>query len=345
MVICRNCRSSLSNGTRFCSICGYKISELPIAPLFHENISSNAPAIWREDEMEQLVDSLSEWDDASPTDPSLLPVHGDHHQPVSTHREHQKTQPLDFLPTHGTHQKTQPMDPLQPLPTHSTHQKNQPMHLIHPQPQEIHAAHRLPVAGHPRQLKEGQSGRRSSYQIIAILLLLVVSLVAITFLFVSSKRNSSDSATTSIIANATLVTSGKAIPGQTLQVVGNHFPPSQTVLVTLDDRPLVKNEAIADTWHSSAMRLVSLSSANVRGTPIAIHADGTFTIVIHIAPDWKVGSTHHLSIYNQQGKELKSLNLPIKADQLTRQQIIHETAGKHTHLITVPPNMLIHRPG
>jgi hypothetical protein len=195
------------------------------------------------------------------------------------------------------------------------------MNLTQLQPQGMYNVHEQSLADHPKYLKKVQSRRRVSYRIIPILLLLVVSLVVGTLFFVSFDRSSNNNVTTTIISNATLVTSGKAIPGQKLQVVGNHFPPSQTVLVTLDDQPLVKHEATTYTPHLSALSLsiVSLPSANVSGTPISIHADGTFTVVIHIGTNWKVGSTHHLSVYNQQGKELKSLNLRIEADQLMEQ--------------------------
>jgi hypothetical protein len=302
----------------------------------------------RGEEMEQPVDPLAEWDDASPTDPSLHSVHGDYHQSVSTYRERQQTQPLDFLepqPTHRPHQKTQPMDLLGPQPTYRMHPKTQPMDLTHLQLQGMHAAYEQSVAGHPRQVRKAHSGRRPSYQVIAISSLLVVSLVAITFLFVSSKRNPSN---TTVISNATLVTSGKAIPGQTLQVVGKHFPPRQTVLITLDNQPLVKNKVTAYTSHVFAMSLSmgSLLSVDISGTPIPIHADGTFTVVIHIDAHWKAGSTHYLSVYNQQGKELKSLNLPIEAAQLTGQgqQAIYMIFRPCTYLTTVIPNAIVHRP-
>jgi hypothetical protein len=120
-------------------------------------------------------------------------------------------------------------------------------------------------------------------------------------------------------SNATLVTSGKAIPGQTLQVVGNHFTPGQTVFVTIDGQPLASNGAIVDIWHSSALSLVvvSRSSANRSGTPVNVHTDGTFTVAVHIDIHWIAGSTHHLSVDNQQGKELKSLNFVVETNQST----------------------------
>jgi len=329
MVICRNCRSSLPDGTKFCRICGYKISELPIAPFSDENVFSNAPATWSNEEIEQPADMCSEWDDASPTDPSLL-VHGDH-QPLSTSRGvRQHTQPLDLIHpplqlTHRERQRTQPMEPidLQPLPVHGTRQKTQPSSITQLQIQEANPAYNQYLASPPKHPKKAQSGCRTSYRIIAILSLLAVFLAAGTLFFVLFHRSSSNhvTTTTTIISHATLVTSGKAIPGQTLQVVGNHFPPSQIVLVTLDNRPLVKNEATASAPHLSPLSysMVSLPFANVSGTPITIHTDGTFTVAIYIDTNWKVGSTHHLSVYSQQGKELKSLNLPIDADQLTGQ--------------------------
>ena len=102
--------------------------------------------------------------------------------------------------------------------------------------------------------------------VVASVILLSVGIIAIlTVSFQSSTPQPVDSSSV-----LTLVMSGKAVPGQTVQVVGNHFTTGQTVLVTLDGQPLANNGATTYTRPRSNVNLslVSLSSTNSGGTPV-----------------------------------------------------------------------------
>jgi hypothetical protein len=161
-------------------------------------------------------------------------------------------------------------------------------------------------------LKKILNGGRPSFLTVVVSLLIVVGVTAVVLLIIQlSSDANTNAAPKSVPSNATLVTSGKAVPGQMLQVVGNHFTPGQTVFVTVDGQPL------AYTSHPSALNLsmISRSSANRGGTPVKVRTDGTFTVAVPIDTHWTVGSTHHISVNNQQGKELKSLNFVVETNQ------------------------------
>jgi hypothetical protein len=317
MVTCRNCHSALSDEAKICGVCGYQPDELPVAPLARGNVSYASPDYTgmpnkeSEEGTPHSAGTILEWEDASPTEISLRPAYRDHRQPLSTHPQHHQPSQV-----HGEHRQPQPIhrEHQQAQPIHGVHHQPQPIHGEHHQAQSIHGAHHQPRMPYAKHLKRGENAFPPSSLVIAISSLIIVSIVTIS-LFIVYMTNGKSNPNTTSVTNITLITSGKAVPGKTLQVIGNHFTPGQIVLVTLDDQPLAGSRTTADTWRSSTMSLANLSSAVVGGTPVTVQSNGTFTVEIHIDSHWTIGSTHRLSVYNQQGKELKSLTLTVEGDQ------------------------------
>lgn len=167
MVICRNCRSSLPDGTQFCHICNYQLGELPTTPFSHGNISSSSPAytgtpdMGNEEDTAQVAAIVRKSHNASLAELSSNPTHVDQHQTPPTHEDHQQAQAI--------------YDP---------HHQAKSIHTAHYQLQRIHAAHRQSVADHAKHLKKVRKGCRPSGLAIAISSLIVVSLIAITLLLI-----------------------------------------------------------------------------------------------------------------------------------------------------------------
>lgn len=173
----------------------------------------------------------------------------------------------------------------------------------------------LRLAGHAKHLKKGWN-RSRLFKLTSIVLSLIVVLIATAvsfYVYFSQKVFNAAS------PEATLTVYGKAIAGQTLQVIGQHFTPNQTVFVSIDGQPLAKDGIIADMWPVSArnLSLVSQLSTNSGGTAVTVQADGTFSIEIHVDNDWTVGSSHYLSVVDQQGKEIKGLYFIVAPDRST----------------------------
>src|SRR5436305_1150654 len=218
MVICRNCRSSLPDGTGFCNICGYRvqIEELPSVSFSGSNVPYASPGYAgvlsnkREDEDVKLTGFVPGQDNASPTELLPYPVYGDHHQPLPNYGDHQQG-----LPNYGNHQ--------QGLPNYGDHQQGLPAHADHYRGLPAYADHYQPIA---------RNGFRPSYLIIGVSSFIIVSVIATAcffFFFVSGKNKPHTSMTTP--SDITLVSSGKAVPSRMLQVIGSHLPDSQAVTV------------------------------------------------------------------------------------------------------------------
>jgi hypothetical protein len=275
MTTCRNCRSSLPDGSKFCSMCGYQTGELATTlSSSREDVPPNSPA--NDEKTTPSGNLVPEWVNSSSTKSPSDPTYGEHRQP----------RPFHWI---------------------------QPVHGLYQQLQGMHAAHSQSAANHTRHLHKIRSGYRPSWQLIAISSVILVTIITLGTLFVANY--SKNNINVAITSNTNLVPAGKAIPGQTLQVVGNHFPASQTVFITLDGQPLVNNGTMEHTRRLSVANLGSVSSANVNGTSVAVDANGTFTVPIQIDSNWKAGSIHHLTAFNQQGKELKSLDLKVEDNQ------------------------------
>jgi hypothetical protein len=325
---CQNCHASLPEDARFCGTCGYQTSEMAIRSTSRANALStlsNKTAMsdaGSEDETIRPVGTVLGQEDVLFTELPSPPVHADHHQPLSNHADHHQS-----LPDHADHHQPlldheghhQPLldhvDHHRPLPPdHADHHQPSQIHGEHHQPQGTHAAHHQSALHHTKHLKKGL---RSPYLKLAVSSFAVVAVVTVTLFVIYLKNVNSERASAVTTSNITLATSGQPIPGQTLQVIGTHFTPGQTVFVILDGQPLAKGGTTADAWRSSTMSLASLSFTNSNGTPVRVQADGTFTLAIHIDIHWTVGSTHRLSVYNQQGRELGSLDLTVGANQST----------------------------
>jgi hypothetical protein len=296
-----------------CNRCGYQIDELPIELFSPQNVPYASPdtSDVGEEVTAKSLDFTHELNQTLPTEAGLNSIHEDDYQALPTDRPRQKTQPL-----HDEHNQDQPLPAAYPKtqPLLSGDQQAVPLPGLHYQIQSTNNVHSQ------KALHSAQARR-------VALLFSIVAIVTIASIIVYTNTNK----TTATEPDITLVASGNAIPGQTLQVVGHHFTPSQTVLVTMDGQSVATDGTVPYTWQLSVLQnrggstlglsapslSTALLAATSAGTPVTVQVDGTFTIKIRIDSDWHVGSIHRLSVEDRQGKELKSINLTIQSNQLT----------------------------
>src|SRR5579864_6187021 len=158
----------------------------------------------------------------------------------------------------------------------------------------------LQLTDHAKHLKKARTGSRQSNLTATVLSLVVIFIATIVLCFAYlDHKNFTDT-----LPASTLTAYGKAIAGQTLQVIGQHFTPGHTVFVSVDDQPLVKNGSIVEDWVLTQGRrweqacgraqaplirgygicayhgISYVGNIDASGTPVAVQADGTFTVKI-----------------------------------------------------------------
>ena len=212
----------------------------------------------------------------------------------------------------------------QPTGIHGRHQQATPIHVAHHQSKIIHPAHQRSGTAQQRN----RASYRAAMLVTAIVVIIAVILGSVWFFTRSA------SPTTTALAIPTLTIDGSAIPGQTIALNGSHFLGGSIIIVELDGQPIVSSDQripLVDTQHSLTMELFQPIQPHIdaAGTPITVASNGTFSLVVTIPANWNVGSSHTLSVTNQQGKDLASQRFTVQATG----QTTTATSGP----TTVPP--------
>ena len=309
MAICQNCHSPLpDNGGSFCGTCGHQTNELPFATL-PGVIVDHKPA-YQGTNTQPSMPICRNCGSSIPDADNFCGMCGQQTErltPAPFFSRGSISPNYTGIPDTGSKEKI-----VKPIDAVLGWDQNSPT-VIASQPGVISSYpshHQLSGMRNTGYQKAQNRYLRTPYLIAVISSLIILSVGAAALLIAHFNSSNADA------SNMTLIPAGKAIRGQTLQVVGHYFPPNQTVLVTLDSQPLTKNGATS-IWHPPAASQVSLLSAELSGTAVTVQSDGTFTVTIYINSNWTVGSIHHLNVYNQQGTELKSLDLTVEAGQST----------------------------
>ncbi|HZR43558.1 MAG TPA: hypothetical protein VFB12_25815, partial [Ktedonobacteraceae bacterium] len=235
-------------------------------------------------------------------------LHADHQQPQLFHADHQQPQLL-----HGEHQ--------QPQLFHADHQQPQLAYAAHVRPGVVqdHAAHQLPQVVHadhqqPQVSRISYGGKasravRPSFLTTVVSVAVVVATVtAVLFVLYLNKTSSSAAPPPAVAIN------GSAIPGQAVIMRGSNFVAGSTVTVTLD------NQSLGASNGPTTMSMLQLlgQQTPLSGTPVKVSSDGTFSLTIHIDPNWSISSTHTVRVYDQSGAFVLSKDIVVISDTTPR---------------------------
>ena len=211
----------------------------------------------------------------------------------------------------------------QPHAEHALHQQPHAQHALHQQPHAVHAIHQQPHAHHALhqqhashlvQQVKAQSGCKPSCLTTTLSAAGVAVAVTVSLLLVLLSRGAIGAA-----PPPTLAILGSAIPGKSIILHGDHFQAGSRITVVID------NQSGSTSNHSSSADSVSTINSMtmlqaleqqqpLSGIPATIKSDGTFDVTIPVNATWNVGSTHTLSVYDQNARLIKNTVFSVMAD-------------------------------